>query len=422
MSSAAPSPTTKYSPAGAAALLLFLLFLNILNFVDRQLIPSLAPKLMESLGLSREQIGLLYGYLFVTFYTAMGMVLGVAADRWNRPRLIAAGLFLWSALTAASGAATGFLGLALARMLVGVGEATLTPASLSLLGDAFPEKRRAWASGVYYAGVPLGSGLGLIISGWLAPQIGWQGCFYVLGGIGVLVVPLVLLIPDRRDRPAQARQASNVLSTREIAKTLFAILGKSPALWWLIAGATLANYAAASSSLVLTWMTTERMVPFSTAAYWNGTVYAIAGLLGTSGGGLIADWCHRRWSGGRLWFLVVKSLLLYPAILGFYFLTPGTPFHFFCWFFSSWSATSWYGPVFASVQELAPARIRSTAIAFLLLCINFIGVGLGPWITGRIGDRWSLHAGLLISTVIGLAAIVPFYMAARRYAKDLAKV
>ena len=108
----------------AFALLGFLLFLNILNFVDRQLIPSLAPKLMSALGLSRGEIGLLYGYLFVVFYTAMGLVLGTAADRFHRPRLIAGGLFLWSLLTAASGSAKSFWQLAGARALVGVGEAT----------------------------------------------------------------------------------------------------------------------------------------------------------------------------------------------------------------------------------------------------------------------------------------------------------
>lgn len=404
----------------AFVLLGFLLFLNILNFVDRQLIPSLAPKLMSALGLSRGEIGLLYGYLFVVFYTAMGLVLGTAADRFHRPRLIAGGLFLWSLLTAASGSAKSFWQLAGARALVGVGEATLTPAALSLLGDVFPEKRRAWASGVYYAGIPLGSGLGFFVSGWMATHYGWESCFYFLGALGIAIVPLVLLVRETRTPAAKMRNTATPV--REIYATLFATLRKSPALVLVIIGGIFANYSAAASSLVLTWMTTENKVPFQTASYWNGTVYAIAGLLGTSLGGYIADRCQQRWAGGRLWFLVVKSLLLYPAVIGFYTLAPGTPLFFLCWFCSSWSATSWYGPVFACVQDLAPAQIRSTIVAFLLLCINLIGTGLGPWITGWIGDHWSLYAGLLISTAIGMVSVIPFALAARHYARDRAKV
>jgi MFS family permease len=104
-------------------LLAFLTFLNVLNFVDRQLIPSLAPKLMADLGLNRAEIGLLYGYVFIVFYTAVGLWLGTVADRWHRPRLIAMGLGLWSALTAVTGAALNFSHLALARIFIGIGEA-----------------------------------------------------------------------------------------------------------------------------------------------------------------------------------------------------------------------------------------------------------------------------------------------------------
>ncbi len=77
----------------------FLTLLNVLNFVDRQLIPSLAPKLIDELGLTKAEIGLLYGFAFVIFYTIMGMFLGTAADRFHRPRLIAMGVGLWSLLT-----------------------------------------------------------------------------------------------------------------------------------------------------------------------------------------------------------------------------------------------------------------------------------------------------------------------------------
>ncbi|MBZ0102843.1 MAG: MFS transporter [Thermoanaerobaculia bacterium] len=175
--------------ADAWRLLAFLTLLNVLNFVDRILITALAPLLIEDLGLTRAQIGLLAGFGFVFFYSFVGLLLGLAADRWRRIPLVAAGVALWSAMTALSGAARGFAGLALPRLFVGVGEATLTPAALSMLGDAFPPRRLAMASGVYYAGIPLGTAVGLIASGWLAPRWGWRAPFWILGGLGLVAAP-----------------------------------------------------------------------------------------------------------------------------------------------------------------------------------------------------------------------------------------
>ena len=127
----------------------FLTALNILNFVDRMLVASLAPLLIADLGLTRAQIGLLTGFGFVFFYTFVGLFLGVAADRYRRLPLIGAGLLLWSAMTALSGRARSFIQLAIPRIFVGVGEATLTPAAISMLADAFPARRLGLAVGVY---------------------------------------------------------------------------------------------------------------------------------------------------------------------------------------------------------------------------------------------------------------------------------
>ncbi|HUP46706.1 MAG TPA: MFS transporter, partial [Thermoanaerobaculia bacterium] len=131
----APSDPADRVSRSAWTLLLVLTALNILNFVDRMLIASLAPLLITDLGLSRAQIGLLSGFGFVFFYTLVGMFLGMAADRYRRIPLVAAGLALWSAMTALCGWARNFMQLAIPRIFVGVGEATLTPAAISMLAD-----------------------------------------------------------------------------------------------------------------------------------------------------------------------------------------------------------------------------------------------------------------------------------------------
>ena len=119
-------------------LLGMLTLLNLLNIVDRQLLSSFANYIVPDLNLSNSQFGLLTGLMFMVFYSFMALIMGALADIYNRPRLISAAVFLWSICTAASGAAKGFVSLAIPRMLIGVGESTLSPAAISMLADKFP--------------------------------------------------------------------------------------------------------------------------------------------------------------------------------------------------------------------------------------------------------------------------------------------
>ena len=412
-----------YPKRSAWLLLLFLTFLNVLNFVDRQLIVNLAKPLTEDLKLNLTDVAWLYGYIFLVFYTVMGLVMATIADRWHRQRLIAGGLALWSALTWASGAAAGFLHLAMARMLVGIGEATLTPAALSILSDAFPARNRALASGIYYAGVPLGSGLSLIIVGQMAPVYGWRNCFYILGIAGLVLTPLVLFLktPPRGAAEGESADARPAQTTAEIYRQLFVTLRRSPALCLTIAAAVLLNFSTSAGSLVFTWLVKERGLDFRATGTAYGLVVLIAGLLGTSGGGSLSDWFHRRSAGGRLWFLFFKAFLVLPFTIALYTLPINAPMGLF-WislFVSTFSSLSWYGPIFATVQDLAPVQIRATMVAFLMLAINIIGTGLGPLVAARIGDTSSLWRGLALCAAIGYLAQIPLFFAARRYRNDL---
>ena len=143
------------APAGGAItlshylLLGLLTLLNVLNIVDRQLLSSFANFIVPDLGLTNTQFGLLTGLMFMVFYSFMALIMGALADIYHRPRLIAAAVFLWSVCTAASGAARGFISLAIPRMLIGVGESILSPAAIAMLADKFPAVKRGFASGFY---------------------------------------------------------------------------------------------------------------------------------------------------------------------------------------------------------------------------------------------------------------------------------
>jgi MFS transporter, Spinster family, sphingosine-1-phosphate transporter len=398
------------------ALLALLTTLNVLSWIDRQIVPAVAPLLIEELGLTSAQIGLLYGYAFILCFILAGVLLGPLADRVHRPRLIAAGLALWSVFTGASGMARSFAQLAAARLMVGIGEATLTPASLAMLSDAFPERWRARAAGIFAIGLPIGSGFSLIVAGILAPRYGWRACFLVLGAVGVIAAALVATVPDGRSGPAKdgrhVRAGVEAGSSRPV-RDFTRVLQSSPALMLTILGGAIVTFSTAATIHVLTWLVRERGYAFRDAAMMAGGIYALAGAIGNVAGGWFADVCAARWRGGRLWSLVITQVVLVPPTLLFFSSAPGSAAFYAGWVLSSLRGTIWYGPLYAAAQDLVPETARATAIAFLMLAINLLGAGPGPWLAGAIGDRSSLTEGLVLTTWIGLLAVVPFAFAAR---------
>ncbi|MEO8505675.1 MAG: MFS transporter [Acidobacteriota bacterium] len=400
--------------AGAWRLLAFLTAVNVLNFVDRTLIASLAPLLIAELGLTRTQIGLLAGYGFIFFYTLIGLFLGFAADRWRRIPLVAAGLALWSGMTALSGLARSFVQLAVPRIFVGVGEATLTPAALSMLGDVFPASRLAMATGVYYTGIPLGAGASFIAASYLAPRFGWKACFFVLGAIGLVASGALLLFrePTRNDSPEAAVRADRP-GFRRLIQDWIRALARNPRLVLAMLGGALLCYGAGSALHIVTWLVQERGYTFQRATLLAGVIGIGAGLLGNVAGGAFGDWNARRRQNGHLWSLIPMTLFFAPIGMVFYSLPPRTPLFYLCWFITSAGISAWYGPLFAAIQELAPAHTRATSVAFTLLVINLLGVGPGPLITGIIGDTRGLSAGLLLSVGVVALALVPFGFALR---------
>jgi len=413
MSMSTPQTSGDRVSPSAWGLLLFLTALNILNFVDRMLIASLAPLLIKDLGLSRAQIGLLTGFGFVFFYTFVGLFLGMAADRFRRVPLIAAGVGLWSLMTALSGWARSFVQLAIPRVFVGIGEATLTPAAISMLGDSFPPRRLGLAVGVYYAGIPLGLATALISSSIIAPRYGWRFSFFILGVLGIVATGLLFLFkePARKAAPGGPTKARPALG--DIVRDLSRALMARPALPLALIGGSLLCYGSGAALLGVTWLVEERGFAFADAAFRAGIVAVVAGFLGNVAGGAFGDFCERRFRAGRLWSLVIMTVALAIPAWAFYTARPGTPLFYACWLLTSAGTTAWFGPLFSAYQELAPAHTRSTMVAFALLVLNLLGVGPGPLITGIIGDRRSLGLGLLASVVITVLAVIPFALAAR---------
>ncbi|HEY2678697.1 MAG TPA: MFS transporter [Steroidobacteraceae bacterium] len=187
---------------------LFLVY--AVNLIDRQILSILAQDIKADLGASDAQLGFLYGTAFAIFYSLFGIPLGRLADGWHRTRLIALGLALWSGLTALSGFAGTFGQLAAARVGVGVGEASASPAAYSLLADYFPREQRGLALAIYSAGALVGLALSLPIGGAIAHAwtshfavgnaplglAGWQAAFLAVGVPGLLMAAWALTLRE----------------------------------------------------------------------------------------------------------------------------------------------------------------------------------------------------------------------------------
>jgi MFS family permease len=184
----------------------------MVNFVDRQILSILANDIKRDLGLTDADLGFLYGTAFAIFYALFGIPLGRLADSWSRTRLLAIGLALWSSMTALSGLARSGAALSLARIGVGVGEATASPCAYSLLSDWFPARLRATALAIYSSGLFIGSGISLLLGATIVEQwnlaypdggplglAGWQAAFIIVGlpGLGLALWVLSLREPAR---------------------------------------------------------------------------------------------------------------------------------------------------------------------------------------------------------------------------------
>lgn len=204
---AAPFRVSRY----AWYALFVLVLVYIVNFIDRQIISILAQDIKHDLGVDDAQIGFLYGTAFAVFYALFGIPLGRLADSWYRGRLIAIGLGLWSSMTVLSGFATSFGMLATARIGVGIGEASASPAAYSMISDSFAKEKRATALSIYSAGLYIGGALSLPIGGFIisrwnaawphgagAPMglVGWQAAFLAVGLPGLLLALWVLTLRE----------------------------------------------------------------------------------------------------------------------------------------------------------------------------------------------------------------------------------
>jgi predicted MFS family arabinose efflux permease len=412
-------------PAYARYVLGLLFVVYVMNFVDRQILAILLDPIKRDLGVSDTAMGFLTGFAFAALYTVAGIPIARFADRSSRRTVIAAGLAVWSAMTAASGLARSFGQLALARVGVGIGEAAGVPPSHSLIADYFPPERRAAALGFYANGIYVGTMLAFLLGGSLATRFDWRTAFLLVGLPGL---PLALLVwATVRELPRGASEAAPAdtaeLPLGETLRFLFA----RPTFVWIALGGSLLSLTGYG---MLVWGPAflgrvHGMEP-DAIGRWLGILIGVAGSGGAWLGGLLADRLGRREVRWTLRAPAIAMLAGLPFGAGFLLLpTPGLALLCFAPFYAL--SNMHVGPVWSALQGIARLRMRATVSAVFGFILNLIGLGLGPLVVGMLNDalaerygagaiRWSLCA------VAGVGAIGALFLfaASRSLPGDLA--
>ena len=372
----------------------------VFNFLDRQILSILAERIKADLGLSDAQIGFLYGTAFAVFYALFGLPLGRLADVWDRRRLIALGLTAWSLMTALSALARNFAQLTVARVGVGIGEASANPAAYSLLSDYFPPSRRASVLGVYSSGIYIGAGIGLGIGGLIVNRWdaafahavapfglhGWQVAFMAVGlpGLGLALWVSTLREPVRGQSEGLPDPGTHAHPFREFRRELRAVLPPFT-IFHLIAvraGArqVLVNLGAAAFIAALAVLL---IATLGTPAQWIAL-----------GIGLYAavSWAQALALRDRPTFALVfyTSTLRYSA-LGFALLA-----------FTGYGVGFWVPPFFIRVHGVSEAQA-----GFILGGTAALSGWLGVTLGGAWADRWRRRAPAARLYVGMFTAVLP---------------
>jgi predicted MFS family arabinose efflux permease len=377
--------------AGPPYVLAVVTVLNFVNYIDRFILAAVLPRIKTDFALTDLQLGLLANAFLVTYFVA-SPAFGRLGDLGSRPRLIGAGVALWSLATAAAGLTRNFMQLVVARAGVGVGEAAYATISPGLLADYFPAARRGRAFAVFYVAIPVGAAVGYLLGGVLERAFGWRAAFYAVGLPGLALAVLALTIPDPPRGVSDDRSQGG---PDTLGATLRA-LGRNRPYVGTVLG--YASYTFALGGLAV-WMPTylERVrgLDLARADLLVGGVTAVAGLGGTFVGGYVGDRLAARISRGHLWLSGIATLAAsLPAWLALTAASPATyQTALFAAEFLLFLST---GPINVMIVTSVPASMRAMAMAVSIFVIHALGDAISPPIIGTLADAGGLSRAVMV--------------------------
>lgn len=424
--------------AGFALAVLFAI--NMMNFFDRQIAASVGKPIIDEFKLTDSDFGNM-AMAFTLIYAAVGVPLGRWADRGNRSRILSIGVGAWSLFTAAGALAWSYVSLFVARMFVGIGEASCAPAGNSLIGDLYPPNRRARATSIFMLGLPIGILLSNVFGGLIAKHYGWRATLLIAAVPGVILAGLAFFIKEpSRGATEDVKIAHQHHTGFEPYRRVLSI----PTMWWIILSGALHNFNAyAVNSFMPLYLGRYHGLAVDKAGLIAGFVLGAVGILGLLGGGLAADWVRKRSANGRMllsaWSLLISTPCVYLALN----VPKGSLISFMVLMGFGWMLIYvYYVTVYPVVQDVVEPSLRGTAMALYFFAMYLLGGAFGAKILGNLSDHFAnkamveagatamaepfrasgLHTAFYIAPVVSLILAAVLFAGARTVARDMEKL
>lgn len=437
---AAPSPRSKGGVQGGAqgsgqgsgqqrwvirrSLWVFwLLFaINTVNYLDRLIAVAVGPTLKTEFHLSNDAIGML-GSAFLLVYTLTALPAGALADRLGaRAKVISLGVGVWSVFSGLTALARGYTGLFVTRALVGVGEASYSPAAVALLVNYYPRERRANIIGRWQAGQVLGALLAFLVAGalfaWLPASSAWRVAFLVTALPGLALAALMWRVADHPATPPGAASAHAAVSAPPAPRRTFAaevraltqqarLVLNIPMIWLVVALQALSFIVITPAITFLPIYVRAERGPFrlsaAHASFALGLTLVLGGFLGVILGGALSDWLNRWLPGGRVLAVTIGFALAIPCYV-LMLLTASLPLFLLTSALATLTLNLPSAALTATPQDVAPPHLRATAIAVTMLLAHLLGDIWASWAVGRLAT--ALHEQLALALLlIGVPAL-----------------
>lgn len=404
-------------------MLLVLFLVATCSYVDRHIVSVLLEPIKKEFGVSDTLLGLLSGFSFAIFYATLGIPVARWADRGNRRTIVTLAVTLWSGFTVLCGYAGSFWQLALARVGVGAGEAGAIPPSQSLIVDYFAPARRASALAIFMSAATAGYLIAFVLGGYLAAHYGWRTTLIVVGAPGLLLALLARFCLDEpRLRPGREPLAAAQSGIGTTVRELFA----KPSYRLLLAAAVFYALMAYGSAIFFpSFMVRSLGVSLAEVGLVYGLVSAVGALVGTVGGGFIADRLGQRSPSWYAWLPALGCALALPLYVAAILANS----------FTTFIALSGVGgtlvgaclpSMFTALHAVCGSSRRALSVAVLTFMMSLIGSGLGPVIAGALSDAFAARAGneslrwaMLVCTLFLLPCIWCFWRAGQHLPRDL---
>lgn len=386
----------------AWAILAVLTAINFVNYLDRYVLSAVLEPIKLELHLQDDASGLL-GTVFMVVYMAAAPIGGQLGDRFNRHRIAAVGIALWSLATVGSGLADDYPTLLGMRAAVGIGEAGYATVAPSIIADLFGPRERGRKLAYFYLAIPMGSALGYVVGGAVADVWGWRAAFFVAGAPGLCLALVAWFLPEPTRGGMDEDAGPPDLPLRAALRRVFF----SPAWRDGTIGMTLMTFAMGGIAFWMpSYLVRDHALTVGEANLTFGGVTVVAGLIGTLLGGALGDRAFARGAGGYFrvsgWGLLLGAPL--AALLPF---VGPPPWVFVVAFFAELLLFLNTGPLNAALVGCVPASLRARAVAINVFFIHALGDAISPWLIGVTSRATNLALAIALTSVpIALSGLV----------------